>query len=182
MRKLLCLIFICQFTPAFTQNDDYNNPQLNLAFDYYLSRNDSLHSVYIVQMYNISDTTCYNIDYVDDISIVFLRIPSYYCFLKDKLVLIQTGIEVDKKSFNEYNFNVFYELLKKRLNNDVEINSYYVFEYTIIESDVQEYTTGNSYTVFMKDNKIIKYEYTGGLHFYPVNYKRHFKIEKRNNP
>jgi len=181
MRKLLCLIFICQFTNAFTQNSDYNNPQLKLAFDYYLSRNDSAHSVYIVQIYSISDTTCYNIEFVDDISTVFQRIPSYYCFLKDKLVLIQTGIEIEKKSFKEEDFKVFYKLLKNMIHNDVEINSYNVFEYTIIEPEVHEYTTGNSYTVFMKNNKIINYKYTGGVHFYPVNYKRHYKTEKKNN-
>ena len=178
MKKLLCLIFICHFTASFAQDDNYNNPQLNSAFDYYLSRNDSMNSVYIVEIYKISDTTCYNIEYVNEISSVFLRIPSFYSILKNKLVLIQTGIETDKKSFNKDNFNEFYELLKTRLDNDVVINSYTVFEYTITKSDVQEYTTGNYHCVFVKDNKIVIYEYIGGKHFYPVNYKRHYNTEK----
>jgi len=182
MRKLLYLIILSQSINAYSQQRGYNDSYLEIAFGYYFDNIDSTHSVYNIEIYNLSDTMYYNIGYVEKISEVFLRIPSYYNFSKGKLLLIQTGLESERRVFDEIKFNSFYELLKNRLNNDVVVNAYDRFEYIIASTDIQEYTTGNCSTLVLKDKKVIKSKYSGGQYYFPVNYKRHYRHKKTINP
>ena len=183
MRKLLYFIILLNHTIiVFPQQCGYNDSNLEIAFQYYYNNIDSIHSVYSIEIYNSSDTLYYNIGYVNRMSIVFLRIPSYYHFLLGKLLLIQTGVETEKRAFDEIEFNRFYELLKTRLKNDVVINAFNIFEYTVSDIVFEAYKPDPSYILVLHNKKVISYNFSGSPIYFPVNYIRHYKYEETIDP
>jgi hypothetical protein len=166
-------------------NNSFKN-KVELVYNEYIKDAGINQKIFIIDYWNfrenyfdINDTDYFSIQAIEKLSHICFRIPITYLIKDDNIFLINTGLEDKIKPNPEY-LKTLFLLLNGKIENNVIINSYDDFEYTVLFHENHDTQLDGGYTVnsyYIKKGQIVKEILgVGGLHYSQLMYKYHRKF------